>query len=107
MILIHSGNLIVAASLPLAFWSYIPLYALPIAIGACLLKVKIEVCDRHQHPRRGRVLMNESSRRERLSGIRSLAMNTRHTSSGSHIGLSHASGESRLGITADTSRIEL
>ena len=45
MILIHSGNLIVGASLALAFWSYIPLYALPIAIGACLLKVSIEVRD--------------------------------------------------------------
>jgi protein-S-isoprenylcysteine O-methyltransferase Ste14 len=42
---IYSGNLIVGASLALAFWSYIPLYTLPIAIGGYLLKVPIEVCD--------------------------------------------------------------
>ena len=45
--LIYSGNLIVSASFALAFWSYIPLYALPLSIGAYLLKVPIEVCDRH------------------------------------------------------------
>jgi len=105
MILICSGNLIVGASFALAFWSYIPLYFLPIAIGAYLLKVPIEVCDRHQRPRQNRVLMNECSRREQLSGIRSLVMNIRYTSSRFRIGLFRTSGESRLGI-AGKSRIE-
>jgi len=105
MILICSGYLIVGTSLSLALWSYIPLYVLPVAVGACLLKVSIEVCDRHQGPHQSHVLMNECSRRERLSEIRNLAMNTRYTSSGFRIGLFHTSGESRLGIP-DTSRIE-
>ena len=39
------GAAAAGASLALAFWSYIPLYALPVAIGACLLKVPIEVED--------------------------------------------------------------
>ena len=64
MIFICSGNLIVGASLALAFWSHIPLYFLPIAIGACILKVPIEVRDRHQRLRQNRVLMSERSRRE-------------------------------------------
>jgi len=39
---IYTASLIIEASLALAFWSYIPLYALPLAIGGCLLKVPIE-----------------------------------------------------------------
>ena len=46
----HSGGLIAEASLALAFWSYLPLYALLIAIGGCLLKVPIEVRDCRQNP---------------------------------------------------------
>ena len=44
-ILTHRGTLIVCTSLALAFWSYIPLYTLPLAIGGYLLKVPIEVRD--------------------------------------------------------------
>jgi hypothetical protein len=51
IIFICSGNFFVGTSLALAFWSYLPLYVLPIAIGACVSKVSIEVCDRHQRPR--------------------------------------------------------
>ncbi|KAF9781216.1 hypothetical protein BJ322DRAFT_260561 [Thelephora terrestris] len=39
---IYTGNLIIATSFALAFWSYIPLYALPITIGGHLLKLPIE-----------------------------------------------------------------
>ena len=43
MIPTRRGSFIVRASFALAFWSYIPLYVLPIATGGCLLKVLIEV----------------------------------------------------------------
>ena len=102
---IHSASIITETSLALAFWSWIPLYALPITLCACILKVPIEVCDLRQRPRRSRALMSECSRKERLSKIRSLVNNTRHTSSGSHMGSFRTSGESRLGI-ADTNQIK-
>ena len=64
--LMHSGNLIVGASLALVFWSYIPLYTLPIAIGGYLLKVPIEVRDPHQRPRRSRELTDGRMFQERM-----------------------------------------
>ena len=82
------------ASFALAFWSYIPLYTLPINIGAHLLKLPIEVCPRHQRPRRSNELRNETSRREPLWRTRCLVKNTGYTNPGSHIGLFHTSGES-------------
>ena len=47
---VHSGALITEASFALVFWSYLPLYALLLAIGGCLLKVPIEVRDRLRRP---------------------------------------------------------
>jgi len=64
-ILIHSASLIIEASLALAFWSYLPLYALPLAIGGYLLKVPIEVRHRHQHPRESE-LMDERMIQEKV-----------------------------------------
>jgi len=39
---VYTGSLIAGASFALAFWSYLPLYVLPVAIGACILRVPIE-----------------------------------------------------------------
>lgn len=55
----RSGSLISGVSSALTLWSYIPLYALPALIGGCLLKMPIEVRDRHRCPRRRDELMNE------------------------------------------------
>jgi len=59
----HSGSVIVEVSFALAFWSYIPLYALLFAISGSVLKVPIEVRDRHKHPRRSK-LTNEHTFQE-------------------------------------------
>ena len=59
-----SGSLVVEASLALVAWSYLPLYTLPIAIGGCLLKVPIEVRDRH----RGLCRSSELTRRCNVPG---------------------------------------
>lgn len=56
----HSGNLIVATSFALAFWSYIPLYTLPITICGHLLKLPIEVCGHCLPARRSHALRNET-----------------------------------------------
>ena len=56
---LHSGSVIATTSLALAFWSYIPLYLLPVKIGLLLLKVPLEVRDRHQSPRRSGELTNK------------------------------------------------
>ncbi|KAF9642476.1 hypothetical protein BDM02DRAFT_3193163 [Thelephora ganbajun] len=42
MISLHSGNLITGASFAPVFWSYIPLYILPITIAGHALKMPIE-----------------------------------------------------------------
>ena len=56
---VYSGDFTVGVSFALAFWSYIPLYPLPIEIGLLLLKVLIEVRDGHHTPRRSGKLMWE------------------------------------------------
>ena len=92
MIPIYSGNLIIGASLTLAFWSYIPLYALPVAFGAYLLKVPIEV--RNPVNLHAEVaLTNEYSRRELSCKIQRLVTNIGHTGTRFHIGLFRISGE--------------
>ena len=96
MILIRRGGLISGASLTFVLWSYLPLYVLPIAIGGCLLKVPIEVRDRHQCSCRSGELMAiemRCSRKERLLRTLSSVNNTSYTKSRSHIGSSHTSGE--------------
>ena len=95
---VTSGSLIAGASLAFALWSYIPLYILPVTIGGCLLKVLIEVRDRHQCPRWSSGLMGVYSRKGRLLRTLSLVMNTGYINSRSHIGLSRTSGERRLGV---------
>lgn len=52
----HSANIIMEAFLALAYWSYVPLYFLPFAIGGCLLKVPIEVRHRHSYSCRGELM---------------------------------------------------
>ena len=59
MISVYSGSLVAGTSLALAFWSYIPLYLLPIKIGLLLLKLPIEVRGCHQSPCRSGELTNE------------------------------------------------
>ena len=105
MISIYSGSLISGASFALAFWSYIPLYALPFAIGACLLKVQIEVCDHCQLSVEVALIL-ECSRRGLSCRIRNLVMNIGHTGTGFHTRLFHMSGESPQ-RRPDTSWIEL
>ena len=102
---IYSGSLIAGASFALAFWSYIPLYALPFAIGAYLIKVPIEVCDHHQPPVEAALIL-ECSRRELSCGIRSSVMNIGYTGTGFHTRLFHMSGEYPQ-RKFDTSWIEL
>lgn len=92
MIFVYSGHLIAGASLALAFWSYIPLYALPVAFGAYLLKVPIEVrdpVDFHAEV----ALTEEHSRRELSCRIRNSVTNIGHTKTRFPIGLFHTSGE--------------
>ena len=99
------GAAAAGASLTLAFWSYIPLYALPVAIGACLLKVPIEVEDHRQRPAEVALIL-ECSRRESSCRIQSPVTNTGHADTGSHTRLFHISGESPQRMP-DTCWIEL
>ena len=78
--------------------STVPLYAFPVTIGGCLLKVLIEVRDCHRCPRRSSGLMDVYSRKGRLLRALSLVMNTGYTKSRSHIGLSRTSGERQSGV---------
>jgi len=50
---LYTASIITETALALAFWSYIPLYALPITICACLLKVPIEERTLEQDPQLG------------------------------------------------------
>ena len=61
MAFLHSGNFIRGISLPLALWSYLPLYVLPFTIGVHLIKVPIEVCHHRRLPRRNHELMSETT----------------------------------------------
>ena len=95
----HNGSIISGASFALAPWSYIPLYALPALIGGCLLKVPIEVCDRHRCPRRRGELMNERVFQEgTIVEDPELGNEYKLYKIKVPIGLSHTPGERQLGV---------
>ena len=58
--LLHSGTLFMEISFPLALWSSVPLYLLPLGILGHVIRGPMEVCRRCSFPHLGRELTNET-----------------------------------------------